>query len=135
MLPGGPDGAAQHVGGRGQDTLPTKPDAHRAQLRGRSVNPQRLAFEERRELIRRVGVDEAQLQIATDGSPMLGDRLAPFRIRPDGIPTCSQLRCGEAQDLFVDLQRLLPWEMAQIAHKGDLIREARPVVVAPAWPD
>ena len=55
--PGGPDGAAQHVGGRGQDELVAKPSARPALERAGSVEPQRLTFEEPGEFICRVGAD------------------------------------------------------------------------------
>ena len=73
--------------------------------------------------------------MATDASLMFAHRLAPLGIRPDGIRTRAQLQRGEAQDLLVDLQRLVPREPAQNAHEGDLIREAQPVVAASAAPD
>ena len=63
---------------------------------------------------------------------MFGDRLAAIGVRADGIRTRAQLQSGEPQDLLIDLQRLLPRKPAQNAHKGDLIREAQPVVAAPA---
>ena len=69
----GPDGAAQHVGGRGKDELVAKPGARPAQQRGGSAEPQRLHFEEPGEFICRVDVEGAQLQMATEIGCPLGD--------------------------------------------------------------
>ena len=134
-LPGGPDGAAKHVGGRGQDALVAKPAARPPQQRGGTVKPQRLAFEKPGELIGRVGVERAQLQMATDTLLMLGNRLTSLIVRPDGIRTRTQLQSGEPQDLLVDLQRLLAREPTENAHKGNLVGEAKLVVAAPALRD
>ena len=84
-------------------------EARRAsQQRRGAVEPQRLAFEEPRQPVAGVSVEDAQTQVLAEALVMFGDRLLATGVGVDCLRVGSQLQGGAPQDLLVDLQWRLP---------------------------
>ena len=130
-----PDGAAQQRVSRRENALVAKPSARPRQQRRGAVEPQRLAFEEPRQPVAGVSVEDAQTQVLADALLMFGDRLLPTGVGVNRLGVDSQLQGGESQDLPVDLKWRLPGKSADHAHEGDLVGESEPIVSTPSFGD
>ena len=133
--PSRPDGAAQQRVSRHENALVAKPGARPRQQRRGAVEPQRLAFEEPRQPVAGVSVEDAQTQVLADALLMFGDRLLATGAGVDCLRVGSQLQGGESQDLLVDLQWRLLGKSSEHAHEGDLVGEPEPIVSTPSFGD
>ena len=98
--------------------------------RGRLLQTRRFLEHEAFQGLCLVGVEDGQLQIATNACLVVRNRMLPGRIPVDLDRLNVQLHGDEVQQLVADLQGLLGRKAAEQPDEADLIGEAQAVLVA-----